>query len=159
MSSLPKLQAYLNQVSSNYSKNQSLPVTRSLLKTLRLLSTPTDHAFRPIDIVAALANNHRVVNRQQQDAQELYQLLISELENESQKQKSKQQGLCNLLPLRQGNSNLGENPLNGLLAYRIACTKCNYSVNYYKYFIIDLFTDPFFSLSLVSLYNHSIMYN
>lgn len=102
-------------------------MTRSLLKTLRLLSTPTDHAFRPNDIVAALSNNDRVINRQQQDAQELYQLLINELENESQKQTSKQ-GLRDLLPFGQDDSNLIENPLNGLLAYRITCKKCNYSV-------------------------------
>jgi ubiquitin C-terminal hydrolase len=110
-------------------------VTRSLLKTLRLLSTPTDSAFRPNDLVTALASN--LVNQRQQDAQELYQLLISALDNETQKQKSKQEGLEGALHLEQDNE-LIENPLNGLLASYTTCKKCKYSVKYYIYFIIVL---------------------
>ncbi|KAI9485654.1 MAG: hypothetical protein EXX96DRAFT_473288 [Benjaminiella poitrasii] len=129
LSSLPKLQAYLDQVSIDLSSHP-LPVTRALLKTLRLLSTPTETVFQPMDIVSALANNRRVINREQQDAQELYQLIASELENETQHKLKSKQGLKDILSLgfsKQNKSLLLENPLSGLLAYRVSCMQCGYS--------------------------------
>lgn len=87
---------------------KKLPVTRSLLKTLRLLSTPINTIFKPIDIVNALKHRKQVINRQQQDAQELYQLLVSQLDDE-------------ITAL--------ENPLNGSLTYNIVCNECGYSVS------------------------------
>jgi ubiquitin carboxyl-terminal hydrolase 1 len=93
---------------------KTLPVTRSLLKTLRLLSTPINAIFKPIDIVKALKNRKQVINRQQQDAQELYQLLVSQLDDEMDK-------------IKQDTSVV--NPLNGQLDYHIKCTECGYSVS------------------------------
>ncbi|KAI8339969.1 hypothetical protein BC941DRAFT_468244 [Chlamydoabsidia padenii] len=87
LSSLPRLQLYLDQMNNNH-VDQSLPVTRSLCKTLRLLARPLDElettklAFRPTDIVLAINANHRVVNREQQDAHELFQLLSGALDTE-----------------------------------------------------------------------------
>ncbi|KAI7902681.1 uncharacterized protein BX663DRAFT_510128 [Cokeromyces recurvatus] len=129
LSSLPKLHAYLDQISNDLSSH-NLPVSRSLLKTLRLLSTPSDTVFRPTEIISALSvNNKQVINQEQQDAQELYQLIVTELENEiNHKLKFKQQGFKDILTFNsKQNKSLLENPLTGLLAYRISCMQCGYS--------------------------------
>lgn len=108
-----------------------IPVTQSLLKTLRLLSAPSDDTFQPIDIVRVLKNNHRVVNREQQDAQELYQLLVSELETETSKL-NKKEGFRDILSFGSAskkNISMIENPLTGLIAYRTSCMQCGYTVS------------------------------
>ncbi|CEP14438.1 hypothetical protein [Parasitella parasitica] len=128
LSSLPKLQIYLDQLNSAYSSNK-IPVTQSLLKTLRLLSKPSEGTFQPIDVVRVLRNNRRVINREQQDAQELYQLLISELETETSKL-SQKQGLKDILSLGASDKNdvaMTDNPLTGSIAYQTTCTKCGYA--------------------------------
>lgn len=119
MSSLPKFHAYLNQVNPDYSEDQILPLTRSLLKTLQLLSIPADGVVQTTDVVAALTTNNHIINGEQQDAQELYQLLMDALGNELE-----------------NNDNMAENPVNGLFGYRITCTKCEYSVNIYQVFYL-----------------------
>ncbi|CAO3622447.1 unnamed protein product [Cunninghamella blakesleeana] len=75
-------------MNQQYSQHH-LPVTRSLLKTVRLLSKPVDEqqrnhilSFRPIEIVSAINTNHEVINREQQDAHELFQLLSGALDTE-----------------------------------------------------------------------------
>ncbi|KAK4517925.1 lipid-binding protein [Mucor velutinosus] len=126
LSSLPKLQHYLDQMSTAHSTSR-LPVTQSLLKTLRLLSQPSNNAFKPTDIVNVLGKHRYLLNREQQDAQEIYQLLASELEAE-RSQLDKKQGLKDLLSFgARKKTNKIENPLNGFLAYRTSCTVCGYS--------------------------------
>ncbi|KAI8093006.1 uncharacterized protein BX664DRAFT_294455 [Halteromyces radiatus] len=156
LSSLPRLQLYLDQMNKNYT-NQSLPVTRSLFKTLRLLSRPLDEqytnklSFRPIDIVAAINTvNHRVINREQQDAHELFQLLCGAMDNERTNAVNNSQvggGLKDLLmlsssPARDDIFNTRrttdliteekcqrqhDNPFTGLLANRLSCIQCGYT--------------------------------
>lgn len=105
----------------------NLPVTRSLLRTVRLLSTPVGDIINPTDIVEALESNQNVINREQQDAQELYQLLINQLDEEISNT-SVEQGLKDLLLTESSKQNKLDNPFNGLLAYRISCMNCGYSV-------------------------------
>jgi ubiquitin carboxyl-terminal hydrolase 1 len=64
MSSLPHLHVYLEHVST-ISTGVPLPVTRSLLKTLRTLTKPLYRrsSFRPVDIVTALSSNRRIISR------------------------------------------------------------------------------------------------
>ncbi|KAI7894875.1 uncharacterized protein EV154DRAFT_414363 [Mucor mucedo] len=136
LSSLPKLQAYLHDMDTNSSNTTAeLPVTRSLLKTLRLLSVPSTRqtAFKPVDIVSAMSSNRRVVNREQQDAQELFQFLSGELENESVLAK-KRQGFRDLLSfstktllLASAKKEKIDNPFTGLLANRLSCMQCGYT--------------------------------
>ncbi|CAO3591603.1 unnamed protein product [Absidia cylindrospora] len=177
LSSLPRLQLYLDGINSQYT-SQHLPVTRSLYKTLRLLSRPLldelntkNLAFRPVDIVSAVNVNHRVINREQQDAHELFQLLSGALETEglaATKGCHVDNGLKGLLsPYDSKSSSPGattitttttfrqqqhptmdssssvttcftttdqhntklqhNNPLTGLLANRLSCTKCGYT--------------------------------
>lgn len=104
-----------------------LPVTRSLLKTLKLLTVPSNGIFRPIELVSAMSSNRRVINREQQDAQELFQLISSELDNENQMTKKKQ-GFRDLLSLSTKRNTI-ENPFTGLLANRLSCIQCGYTVS------------------------------
>lgn len=112
-----------------------LPVTRSLLKTLRILSVPSNTAFRPIEMVSAMSSNRRVINREQQDAQELFQLISGELDNESIVAK-KRQGFRDLLSFSSKNvfstKEKIDNPFTGLLANRLSCMHCGYTVSILK---------------------------
>ncbi|KAI7869590.1 uncharacterized protein EV154DRAFT_530678 [Mucor mucedo] len=143
MSSLPHLHTYLEHV-SNISTGVPLPVTRSLLKTLRAITKPLYRrsSFRPVDIVAALSSNRRIISREQQDAQEFFQLVSSAMETEGQqiaKTESLGGGLKDLLGTSSGmasgmmqikkkptTTNV-ENPLTGLLANRLSCMQCGYT--------------------------------
>lgn len=118
-----------------------LPVTRSLLKTIRLISTSLNEPLRPNEIVSAMSSNRRVINREQQDAQELFQLISGELDNESQLAQKKQGGgfkdILNLKPSslfslkpKPLKSTSIDNPFTGLLANRLSCTECGYTVSY-----------------------------
>lgn len=164
-------------MNSNHA-NQPLPVARSLYKTLRQLARPLDEletsklAFRPTDIVLAINANHRVVNREQQDAHELFQLLSGALDTEDSTAASRtgryaNMGLKELLgggssshafsgstsifssgklalsgstitksahsssvPANQDHQNQQlANPFSGLLANRLSCVKCGYTVS------------------------------
>lgn len=144
MSSLPHLQTYLSHV-SNISTGVPLPVTRSLLKTLRAITKPLyrRNSFRPVDIVAALSSNRRIISREQQDAQEFFQLVSSAMETEGQqiaKTESLGGGLKDLLGASTMKSviqikknpmvtstTMMENPLTGLLANRLSCMQCGYT--------------------------------
>lgn len=116
------------------STSVDLPVTRSLLKTLRLLSVPSNTAFKPIEIVSAMSSNRRVINREQQDAQELFQLISGELDNESLLAK-KRQGFRDILSFPSKNQSIFsakekiDNPFTGLLANRLSCMQCGYTVS------------------------------
>lgn len=113
LSSLPKFHQYLYQI--NQSSLCSLFTSKSLLKTLRLLSRPSDTAFRPSELVSILSSC--LINKEQQDAQELFQLISTALDNENQ-----------LVHKQQGNSKVLENPFTGLLANRLSCMQCGYTV-------------------------------
>jgi ubiquitin carboxyl-terminal hydrolase 1 len=96
-----------------------------------------------MDIVTALSSNRRIISREQQDAQEFFQLVSSEIETESQKiQKTEMLGggLKDLLGSKQNRSVITgeqeevlpndhiENPFTGLLANRLSCMQCGYTV-------------------------------
>lgn len=108
------------------SNGYKLPVTRSLSKTLKLLSLPSDTSFQPSDIVSAMASNRCVVNREQQDAQELFQLISGELDTENSLAQKRQGGFRDILKSTRSRSI--DNPLTGLLANRLSCTECGYTV-------------------------------
>ncbi|KAI9303705.1 hypothetical protein BJ944DRAFT_203963 [Cunninghamella echinulata] len=157
LSSLPRLQIYLDQINQQYAPHR-LPVTRSLLKTLRLLSKPIDEhqqnnllSFRPIEIVSAINTNHKVINREQQDAHELFQLLSGALDTEETNAIVKNHmgnGLKDILNWSHGHPSSSplllkddiskpslyqyqarqhSNPFVGLLANRLSCTRCGYT--------------------------------
>lgn len=116
-------------------------MTRSLLKTIRLISTSLDEPLRPTEIVSAMSSNRRVINREQQDAQELFQLISGELDNENQLAHKKQGGFRDLLNMKSSSSLFSlkpktlkstsiDNPFTGLLANRLSCTECGYTVSY-----------------------------
>jgi ubiquitin carboxyl-terminal hydrolase 1 len=152
MSSLPHLHTYLEHIST-ISTGVPLPVIRSLLKTLRTLTKPLYRrsSFRPVEIVTALSSNRRIISREQQDAQEFFQLVSSAMDIEGQKiAKSELLGgglkdLLNQSSIKgvirpewikkssksrgDGNksNNLVENPFTGLLANRLSCMQCGYT--------------------------------
>ncbi|RUS13173.1 hypothetical protein BC938DRAFT_478055, partial [Jimgerdemannia flammicorona] len=66
-------------------KTLALPVTEALLGTLTTLSAPLTRrsSMRPTHIVAALSSNKRVINREQQDAQEFFQMISSAITGET----------------------------------------------------------------------------
>lgn len=134
------------------------------------MSVPTDNrlmAFKPVEIVAAMSSNRRVVNREQQDAQELFQFISGELDNESILAK-KRQGFRDLLGFSSVKSFIStkkdkiDNPFTGLLANRLSCMQCGYTVksfffnlSYFFILTIDLYrkpSDTFLSTMYNSLY-------
>lgn len=124
LSSLPKLHSYLHQINQ---KTASLFISKPLLKTLRLLSRPSNTAFKPSELVSILSNC--LINKEQQDAQELFQLISTTLDNENQFAR-RQQGLSSLLSST-STSKLPESPFTGLLANRLSCMQCGYTVTNY----------------------------
>ncbi|KAI8878422.1 cysteine proteinase [Backusella circina FSU 941] len=129
LSALPQLQSYLDKI-DKLPSYATLPVTRSLLRTLRLLSKPS-RAFKPTDILSAMSSPSTkwVINREQQDAQELFQVISGALDNECQLAQKKQ-GFRDLLSsaLSQKNEHKKlENPFTGLLANRLSCMQCGYT--------------------------------
>ncbi|KAI8993415.1 hypothetical protein BDB01DRAFT_776226 [Pilobolus umbonatus] len=134
LSSLPRLQSYLKEI-DELPSSAVLPVTRSLLRTLRLLSKPSTMAFKPTELVLALSSNRRILNKEQQDAQELFQLLSSALDTESDLAQ-KRHGLQDVL-LHSSNpspfiihhplTKPFTNPFTGLLANRLSCMHCGYT--------------------------------
>ncbi|KAG1169668.1 hypothetical protein G6F70_008227 [Rhizopus microsporus] len=121
LSSLPKLQHYLHQIDQLSSPPS--PITRSLLTTLRLLSKPASNtSFRPFDIVSIMPSC--LLNKEQQDAHELFQFISTALDNESQLM-HRQPGLLSLLSST--NTKLMESPFTGLLANRLSCVQCGYT--------------------------------
>ncbi|KAI8890450.1 cysteine proteinase [Backusella circina FSU 941] len=143
LSSLPELHLHLEYI-SNVASGVPLPVTRSLLKTMRTLTKPIlkRSSFRPIDIVTALSSNRRIISREQQDAQEFFQLVSSAIDIESQEVQRTELlggGLKDLLNRKGGKIIAGEegqkalpsdhieNPFTGLLANRLSCMQCGYT--------------------------------
>jgi ubiquitin carboxyl-terminal hydrolase 1 len=96
-----------------------------------------------MDIVTALSSNRRIISREQQDAQEFFQLVSSEIETESQKIQRTEMlggGLKDLLDSKLNRNVITgeqeevlpndhiENPFTGLLANRLSCMQCGYTV-------------------------------
>ena len=74
-----------------------------------------------------MASNRCVVNREQQDAQELFQLISGELDTENGLAQKQQSGFRDLLKLKRKKT--VDNPFTGLLANRLSCTECGYTVS------------------------------
>lgn len=148
LSSLPRLQLYLDY-QMNQQPQSRRPVTFSLAKTLRLLTRPLSKrsTFRPKELVAAM-NNRRISSHDQQDAQELFQLITSALDlecHQNTKKSAVSLGLKDILhfdgekPSRRrlffslfsskNDDPRLENPFTGLLANRLSCMQCGYTVS------------------------------
>ncbi|KAI9142164.1 hypothetical protein BKA69DRAFT_289319 [Paraphysoderma sedebokerense] len=156
LAALPKLRYYLErrietQQKANMAK--SLNVTAALLETVNDLNTPLKYrkAIRPTSLLRAISNNKRIVNRQQQDAQELFQIISSALSEEQDMPYKAAVSILNPTILREliSHSSLNSsfnkhllkashntrvnsrslNPFTGLLASRLTCLECGYTVS------------------------------
>ncbi|ORY99230.1 hypothetical protein BCR43DRAFT_471873 [Syncephalastrum racemosum] len=136
LSSLPSLHAYLQE---NQKDADDLPMTDALHKTIRLLAKPLYRrsSFRPYAIVRAMDGQRRVVNREQQDAQELFQLVAGRLDQEhtTHAKRAITDGMALLTKDAPSVSKIRpavphpipDTPLTGLLASRLSCMECNYT--------------------------------
>jgi ubiquitin C-terminal hydrolase len=136
LASLKSLGEYLKKKVESMSTDAERPVTVALHTTLERLNEPLtkQQSFIATDVVWALqANARRLINRQQQDAHELFQFLIQSLGAEEdhirrpkslldseliRKMISKADKITNVVKDR--------NPFRGLTAYRVSCMKCGY---------------------------------
>ncbi|KAL0085214.1 hypothetical protein J3Q64DRAFT_1746104 [Phycomyces blakesleeanus] len=152
LSSLTRLQSHLDRM-SRMPYGKPLPVTRSLLKTLRLLTRPIHKSLvlKPTEIISALESKS-LLNREQQDAEELFQLVSSQIDHERRLVEATGRtggGLKDILnnsfwkPAVAGKSIFSakrsltstgngcsakiENPFTGLLASRLSCMQCGYT--------------------------------
>ncbi|KAG1458565.1 hypothetical protein G6F56_006370 [Rhizopus delemar] len=138
LSSLPYLHQHLRDLNMSAS-GTSLPVTRSLYVTLRRLIKPINRQFyfhffyrrtffNPTEIVTALSSNRRIISREQQDAEEFFQLVSSALDTEGQQvaQVSLLGGGLKSLLEEQKRKEYA-NPFTGLLANRLSCLTCGYT--------------------------------
>jgi hypothetical protein len=81
-----------------------------------------------------MSNHRRVINREQQDAQELFQLLSSAVNEEetSVVQRNRTNGLAEVLVQpQQIKERSPSNPLMGLSANRLSCLQCGFTVSYF----------------------------
>ncbi|KAK9719219.1 ubiquitin-specific protease ubp1 [Basidiobolus ranarum] len=142
---------YLEEYLDNIKKRQSqfnckepieLPVSDALLSTCTVLKQKItkSKAFKPLLVVEALKNNRRVVNREQQDAHEFFQIISSALSGEEAQITSFVQPLFDVSflkghTIKQKNTTIKlsspsatiKNPFTGLLASRLACGQCGYT--------------------------------
>ncbi|KAI8976546.1 hypothetical protein BDB01DRAFT_803347 [Pilobolus umbonatus] len=164
LSSLPQLHIYLESI--NYaSSSLSLPVTRTLLLTLRTITKPIRKrcSYRPIDITVALSSNARIISREQQDAHEFFQLVSSELDTEGQLLKKEYEGIKTALDVmdsthhswvnrvyRSKPPSTLENPMTGSLANRLSCTQCGYTgpIRHFSFNNIQLIVPEKFTTTL-----------
>ncbi|KAI8601530.1 cysteine proteinase, partial [Dissophora ornata] len=169
----PYLESILNRSDELQLPEDDIQVTEALLDTMEALQQPlaSHKSFRPRAIVSALeesrardpnASGYRssIMNREQQDAQELFQMISSALSSEEatiQKLQATRPLLGldfikKLLVLAQKPNEhqikkLDSNPMIGMLASRLSCMQCGYTE------AIRHFTFDNLSLSLPS--NHS----
>ncbi|KAI7857377.1 hypothetical protein BDC45DRAFT_31377 [Circinella umbellata] len=126
LSSLVTLHTYLN----DHPVDDQGPITGSLLKTIRQLSKPLKrHAsFRPRDMVASLLSKRVIINREQQDAQELFQLIVGALDAEASSRNATilGGGLKFFTQTKQQFMHT-TTPFTGLLASRLSCIHCGYT--------------------------------
>ncbi|RIA99273.1 hypothetical protein C1645_718304 [Glomus cerebriforme] len=136
LASLKSFRKYLEKKVENEPIIAERPVTVALHATLERLNEPLtkQQSFIATDVVWALqANARRLINRQQQDAHELFQFLFQSLgaeEDHSRRPKS----LFDSELIRKMAAKIDKitnfvndrNPLRGLTAYRVSCMKCGY---------------------------------
>ncbi|KAI9011856.1 hypothetical protein CLU79DRAFT_771614 [Phycomyces nitens] len=152
LSSLTRLQSHLDRI-TRMPYGKPLPVTRSLLKTLRLLTLPIHKSvvLEPTEIISALESKS-LLNREQQDAEELFQLVSGQIDQERRLVEATGRsggGLKDIVSngfwkpavagkrILSGNSRSVtagngcsakiENPFTGLLASRLSCMQCGYT--------------------------------
>ncbi|CAG8621241.1 3996_t:CDS:2, partial [Racocetra fulgida] len=138
LASLKNLRTYLRKKLESTANHDERLVTFALYTTLEKLNEPltSQDSFNPTSIVWALqtANIKRLINRQQQDAHELFQLLSESLSVEDEiSRRPKSLFDVDTIKLLANNNKYttisltsGRNPLIGLTACRISCMKCGY---------------------------------
>ncbi|KAF9954591.1 hypothetical protein BGZ72_004456 [Mortierella alpina] len=146
----PYLESLLRRSDELQLDEDDVQVTEALLDTIEALQQPlaSHKAFRPRAIVSALeaaraksskGSYSSLMNREQQDAQELFQIISSALSSEEtvlQKQEATRP-LLNLdfvktlvgLGPKHGHQirKAQSNPMMGLLASRLSCMQCGYT--------------------------------
>ncbi|KAI8089324.1 uncharacterized protein BX664DRAFT_280180 [Halteromyces radiatus] len=181
VSSLPSLHVYLYQV-----KSPTSPVTNTFFKTIRRISKPqrSRSSIRPSELARALAikraqsnssfggrrQSSFLMNREQQDAQEFFQVLMAAVESESQyyQPNTTKRAVMITVGLREllvpsspsirtakyvnnsnSNSFLGR-PLTGLLASRLSCVQCGYTgvIRHFSFNNIQLCLPSVYSVTI-----------
>ncbi|KAG9066302.1 hypothetical protein KI688_001525 [Linnemannia hyalina] len=149
----PYLESLLDRSEDLQLDEDDLQVTEALLDTMEALQKPlpSHKAFRPRAIVQALESSRskdskasgyhsNIMNREQQDAQELFQIISSALsseENTIQKLQSTRplvdlEFLKKLVGMESSNldhqvKKMESNPMIGMLASRLSCMQCGYT--------------------------------
>ncbi|RKP07020.1 hypothetical protein THASP1DRAFT_31174, partial [Thamnocephalis sphaerospora] len=147
----------------------TLAVSMALLDTLTAINEPMGGpaAFRPRKLTQTLAQHRRVVNREQQDAQEFFQILSATLTREAAlaNERASVTSLLDVTLLRRlAHSALPpvvgahdtrrrarqRNPFSGLLASRISCVDCGYTgpIRHFPFDNLSLSPPTQFSCSL-----------
>ncbi|GJJ78042.1 ubiquitin carboxyl-terminal hydrolase 1 [Entomortierella parvispora] len=172
----PYLESLLHRSVDLHLEDDDIQVTEALLDTIEALQQPlaSRDSFRPRDLVSALeasrardpkSSGHRssIMNREQQDAQELFQMISSALSTEESRIDKLQSTrpllnidfLKKLVGLGQHQhqhlvKKMPSNPMNGLLASRLSCMQCGYTE------AVRHFTFDNLSLSLPSSHSCNI---
>ncbi|KAK3842014.1 MAG: hypothetical protein J3R72DRAFT_475192 [Linnemannia gamsii] len=172
----PYLESLLERSENLQLEEDDLQVTEALLDTMEALQQPlaSHKAFRPRAIVQALESSRskdvkasgyhsNIMNREQQDAQELFQIVSSALsseENTIQKLQSTRplmdlEFLKKLVGMESSNldhqvKKMESNPMIGMLASRLSCMQCGYTE------AVRHFTFDNLSLSLPSAHSCKI---
>ncbi|KAF9912637.1 hypothetical protein EC991_010063 [Linnemannia zychae] len=172
----PYLESLLDRSVDLQLEEDDLQVTEALLDTMEALQQPlaSHKAFRPRGIVQALESSRskdskasgyhsNIMNREQQDAQELFQIISSALsseENTIQKLQSTRplmdlDFLKKLVGIETSNldhqvKKMDSNPMIGMLASRLSCMQCGYTE------AVRHFTFDNLSLSLPSAHSCNI---
>ncbi|KAF9151406.1 hypothetical protein BG015_006719 [Linnemannia schmuckeri] len=149
----PYLESLLDRSEDLQLEEDDLQVTEALLDTMEALQKPlaSHKAFRPRAIVQALESSRakdskasgyhsNIMNREQQDAQELFQIISSALNSEEttiQKLQSTRplldlEFLKKLIGMESTNldhqvKKMESNPMIGMLASRLSCMQCGYT--------------------------------
>ncbi|KAF8948653.1 hypothetical protein BGZ47_003587 [Haplosporangium gracile] len=172
----PYLESLLDRSEDLQLEEDDLQVTEALLDTMEALQKPlaSHKAFRPRAIVQALESSRakdskasgyhsNIMNREQQDAQELFQIISSALSSEEttiQKLQSTRplldlEFLKKLIGMESTNldhqvKKMESNPMIGMLASRLSCMQCGYTE------AVRHFTFDNLSLSLPSAHSCNI---
>jgi ubiquitin carboxyl-terminal hydrolase 1 len=137
LASLDTLKPFLQQTTSKDDEDSTATTARSLLETITKLNDPDNngsHFWTPAKLKS-------MSSWQQQDAQEYFSKIVEELDKEATKSATRASNKPGLESITEestapkGDSNLAEipgsdlaqNPLDGLLAQSVTCTRCGYS--------------------------------
>lgn len=171
----PYLESMISRSNDLNMYDDDLVVTAALLDTVKALQQPIakHESFRPNDIVLALEEAHSrdtttgyrstIMNREQQDAQELFQMISSTLTTEAsmvlkvQSTRSvfdfgfiKQLLGISPAPHDHQTDEMQVNPMTGMLASRLSCTQCGYTeaVRHFTFDSLSLSLPPRHSCSI-----------